>query len=102
MKGPLMARAPFDQTTGIGEPVIGCFKEVDHGHDFEYSLNDEIVFSPPAHGGKNTRFPHKVWVGPLGEYRLANVMKTCVHIITDETELGWVIEKWYIKNHRRY
>ena len=97
-----MARAPFDVTTGIGEPVIGCFREVDTGNKFDYSLNDEMILAPPAHGGKNIRFPHKVWVGPLGEYRYANVMKTCVHIITNETEFGWVVEKWNIRKHNRY
>jgi len=97
-----MAYAPFNQTTGIGEPVIGCFTESDHGHRFDYAMHDDFVLAPPAHGGKNMRFPHKVWVGPLGEYRAANVMKTCVHIITGETDFGWIVEKWNIKNHQRY
>ena len=97
-----MAYAPFDQTTGVGEPVIGCFNECAHGNVFEYSMHDVLVLAPPAHGGTNMQFPHKVWVGPLGEYRSANVMKTCVHIITGENEFGWVVERWYIKNHRRY
>ena len=97
-----MAYAPFDETTGIGEPVIGCFTESDHGHRFDYSIHDVFVLAPPAHGGKNMRFPHKVCVGSLGEYRAAKVMKTCVHIITGETDFGWVVEKWNIKNHQRY
>ena len=97
-----MAYAPFNQTTGVGEPVIGCFTESDYGHRFDYSMHDDFVLAPPAHGGKNTRFPHKVWVGSLGEYRAAKVMKTCVHIITGETDFGWIVEKWNIKNHQRY
>jgi hypothetical protein len=95
-----MGYAPFNTQTGVGEPIIGYFTECDHGQFFEYSLNSDLVLAPPAHGGKNMTFPHKVWVGPLAEYRFAKVMKTCIHIITNETEFGWVVEKWNIKKHR--
>lgn len=79
---------------------IGAFQERDWGHWFEYSANPEMILSPLAHGGKNVVFPHIVWV--CDGYRYAIVKKTCVHIITDETENGWVVEKWDIKNRSQY
>lgn len=92
-----MAYAPNDSK------VIGSFIEKDHGKTFEYSENPDTVLSPLAHGGKNVRFPHIVWVGPLQERRYAFVKGTCVHIIVDETPEGyWVVEKWNIKKHRKY
>lgn len=85
---------------------IGSFVEREVGNTFEYSLNDELVLAPPAHGGRNMTFPHKVWVGGLVNdqgWRAARVGKTVVHIITDEDDYGHaVVEKWYIKNHREY
>lgn len=97
-----MARAPFNVETGVGEPILGYFTESDIGNQFDYSMNDELILAPKAQGGKNVVFPHKVWVGPLGEYRHALVLKTCVHIITNETDFGWVVEKWNIKKHRKF
>jgi hypothetical protein len=92
-----MAYAPHGVTS-----VSGSFVERDCGHTFEFSQADEMILAPPAHGGKNMVYPHKVWVGPLGEYRYAKVGKTCVHIITDETDFGWIVQKWEIKNSRIY
>jgi hypothetical protein len=83
--------------------VIGSFIEKDHGKTFEYSENPEFVLHAPAHGGKMTRFPHLIFVGPRGEEtRRALVMKTCAHVVTDETEFGFTVEKWDIKKHRKY
>lgn len=91
-----MARAPID------EPIVGYFTEKDFGKEFDYSLNDELILAPPAHGGKNVVFPHKVFVGPLNEWRYARVLGNVVHIITDELPNGnWCVQKWEIKNHRR-
>ena len=87
---------------------IGQFVEKDTGNYFEYSLNDEMVLAPPAHGGRNMVFPHKVWVGGEGVcgmqgWRHAKVGKTVVHIITDEDDRGWaVVEKWYLKKNVAY
>ena len=88
---------------------VGRFVEKDTGNYFEYSLNDdEMVLAPPAHGGRNMTFPHKVWVGGEGVcgmrgYRYAKVGKTVVHIITDEDEYGRaVVEKWNIKQNVEY
>jgi hypothetical protein len=82
--------------------ILGCFTEQDYGHKFEYVENPEKVLHVPAHGGKNVHFPHLVFVGPLGETRRALVKGSVVHIVTAETMSGYVVEKWYIKNHRRY
>lgn len=93
-----MAFAPLGTTS-----VSGSFVEKDYGRTFEYSDNPELVLHTPAHGGKLTRFPHLIFVGPCGEEtRQALVLKTCVHVVTNETEFGFVIEKWNIKNHRKY
>jgi hypothetical protein len=94
-----MGFAPFHPDTGWAH-VLGSFVEKDCGHTFEFSRNDETILAPLAHGGKNVVYPHKVWVGPLGEYRYAKVGKTCIHVITDETDFGWIVQKWEIKNLR--
>ncbi len=86
--------------TGDGS-ILGSFFEKEHGHLFEFSKNPELILAPPAHGGRNMDFPHLVWVGD-GTPRHAKVGKTVVHIITNETENGWVVEKWQIKGHRLY
>jgi hypothetical protein len=85
-----MAYAPLGVTT-----VSGSFVERDFGHTFEYIENPEFVLHVPAHGGKN--------VGPHGEEtRQALVKGSVVHVVTDETDFGFVVEKWNIKNHRKY
>jgi hypothetical protein len=96
-----MAYAPL--TTILDGKVLGSFVEKDYGKTFEYIENPEMVLHPLAHGGKNVRFPHLIFVGPDGsETRDAIVKGTCVHIVTDETADGYIIEKWDIKNHRKY
>lgn len=93
-----MAYAPLGVDT-----VSGSFVEVDHGNTFEYINNPEFVLHVPAHGGRNIHFPHLIFVGPFGqETRRALVMKTCVHVVTDETDFGFTTEKWNIKQHRKY
>ena len=93
-----MAYAPLGVTF-----VSGSFVERDCGHTFEYIENPEFVLHVRAHGGKNVHFPHLIFVGPFGEStRRALVKGSVVHIVTDETEFGFVVEKWNIKNHRKY
>lgn len=94
-----MAYAPL----GI-EVVSGSFVEVEHGKTFDYIDNREFVLHVPAHGGKNVHFPHLIFVGPPGstETRRAFVKGTVAHVVTDETDDGYIIEKWIIKKHRRY
>jgi hypothetical protein len=94
-----MSYAPIDQMNN----VTGCFTEKEFGRVFEYTTNPEMVLSPPAHGGKNVRFPHLIFVGPRAEEtRQALVLGSVAHVIVDETEFGWVVEKWDIKKHRKY
>jgi hypothetical protein len=88
--------APYDVKT------LGCFVEKSHGKTFEYALNDEVILSVLAHGGKNVRFPHKIFVGPNADQRYAFVKGTVAHVIVDETDFGWIVEKWNIKNHKNY
>jgi len=81
---------------------IGSFVEKDAGNTFEYSLNDD----DPLYFFMD--YPHKVWVGGEGVcgmrgYRYANVRKTVAVIVVDEDDKGLpVVEKWYIKRHRKY
>ena len=87
--------------------IVGSFVEQEYGKFFEFSKNPEPILSPPAHGGKNTEFPHLVWVtdNPINGWacRRALVKKTVAHVIVDEADDGsWVIEKWDIKNFRSY
>ncbi len=92
-----MAYAPNHET------VLGSFTECNYGNHFQFSENDQLVMASPAHGGPERVFPHRVWVGGAVNdqgWRAALVLKTCVHIITDETDAGWVVERWRIKNLR--
>jgi hypothetical protein len=83
--------------------ISGSFVERYCGHTFEYIENPEYVLHTPAHGGKNVHFPHLIFVGPFGqETRRALVKGSVVHVVTDETDNGYTIEKWNIKNHRKY
>ena len=86
------------------DAMVGSFVECELGNSFVYSVNDQLVLAPPAHGGRNTEYPHKVWVSATVNdqgWRAARVGKTVVHIITDEIDAGrWVVEKWKIKQHR--
>ena len=94
-----MALAP------TGERVLGYFTEKSHGRQFEYSENDQLILFPLAHGGKNVRYPHKIFVGssagPERDYRYAFVKESVVHVVVDETELGWQVERWDIVKHRK-
>lgn len=92
-----MALAPINVRT------LGQFVEQSHGHRFEYSANPDMILSPKAHGGKNVVFPHLIYVGPEGnETRYALVLGNVAHVIVDETDNGWIVEKWDIKQHQKY
>jgi len=87
--------------------IAGYFTEKEHGNVFEYVEvdKDDWFFAPPAHGGRNVRYTHKIFVGPLGETRYALVKGSVAHVVTDETErcgYPWfIVEKWNIKQHRK-
>lgn len=93
-----MAYAP-----DYNRPLLGSFTEKDYGKVFDYIENPEFVLHTPAHGGKNIHFPHLIFVGPRGEEtRMALVKGSVVHVVTDETDQGFTIQKWNIKQHRKY
>jgi hypothetical protein len=75
---------------------LGRFNEADHGARFDYSRPEAGEVSP---------FPGyevKVWCGPLGEFRWANVVKTRAYVVVDEGADGApVVNKWIIRNHFR-
>ena len=82
-----MAQAPRE----FWNQVVGEFREKEHGHSFNWTKAEENPFG----------MPHKVFVGPNGEYRFAKVLKTVAHIVVDEDwntnpTNGAVVEKWQI------
>lgn len=96
-----MALAP------IHNGVIGYFVEKSFCNVFEFCENPEMTLAPLAHGGKNMRYPHRIWVttpvaGIDSGWRYAKVGKTVAHVITNEDENGFVVEKWDIKKVRMY
>ena len=96
-----MAYAPDDVQIS---DITGSFIERQYGKTFEYTDNPEFVLHVPAHGGKLVHFPHLVYVGPPGatQTRRALVKGIVAHVVTDETEFGFVTEKWHIAKHRIY
>lgn len=93
-----MAYAPLDVYI-----AIGSFIEKSYGKTFEYTENQEFVLHTPAHGGKLVHFPHLIYVGPRGEEtRRALVKDSVAHVVVDENQFGFVVEKWEIKKHRKY
>jgi hypothetical protein len=87
-----MALAPY----AAAQKLTGHFTETELGKYFEYDrLSDSL------------EHPYRVWVTTPWEgidsgWRYAKVLKTVVHIVVDEDENGFVIEKWSIKNHSIY
>ena len=75
---------------------IGRFVEKEVGNYFEYSVNETGMFP---------EYPHLVWVGGLVNdcgYRYANVKQTVAYIAVDENDDGLVVEKWNLKQNRKY
>ena len=81
-----------DRIPADAKPILGCFKEVDHGHTFEYA--ERFGFPADFH----PEMPHVIFVG-YGETRLSHVKKTVLTMVHDDDGL---VEKWMIKGHRVY
>ena len=101
------AEKDFDMAFAAGNlasNLVGYFVERDYGRPFEYTNNPEKPLFPDMKTGRNTEFPHLVFVGPEGDQmRNALVKKTVAYVITDEYDTGkFKIEKWNIKGHRSY
>lgn len=102
-----MAFAPSNTYFNTGDgSILGNFTEADAGKLFEYSENNDGVF---------TDFPHKIWVtNPMvasngmtldSGFRYGKVLKTRCYICIDEDEYGNPLpEKWYFKqnSHNKY
>lgn len=83
--------------------TVGCFTEKEFGKRFTYKMNNEFCLHPDLKTGRNTQYPHLVVVGPnADQVRVALVKKTVAYVVVDETENGFVIEKWQIKENRTY
>jgi hypothetical protein len=76
----------------------GCFTECDEGNFFEFTQpesENDMVFG--------TDFNVMVWVDNANGYRFAKVLKTVAYVIVDEAADGSpVVEKWNIRNFKRY
>ena len=73
--------------------IVGIFTEAEVGNYFEYSENNDDVF---------TEYPHKIWVttpkpGIDQGYRYGRVMKTRCKILLDEDQE----ETWHFKQNSR-
>ena len=104
-----MSFAPNSTYFDIGDGSnLGYFIEKETGNLFEFSENPDLVMFPLAHGGRNTDYPHMVWVTTPVEgidcgYRQAKVLNTVIHIVTDERADGSaVVERWEIKKLTKY
>jgi hypothetical protein len=75
--------------------VFGQFRH--NGYTFEYAERRDFAddFAPDM--------PHMIYVGPLGETRLAKVMKTVAWVVVDEDDKGQpVYAQWKLSSHRIY
>ena len=88
----------------LSNNLTGYFTEKDYGRPFEYKNNDVEVLHPDLKTGRNTVYPHLVFVGPEGDQvRMAFVKMTVAYVVVDEIDTDvYRIEKWNIKNHRSY
>jgi hypothetical protein len=88
----------------LADNLVGYFTEKTFGRPFEYKMNPEMVLHPDMKTGRNTVYPHLVFVGPEGDQvRRAFIKKTVAYVVVDEIENDhFIIEKWQIKNHRQY
>ena len=89
------------------EIYLGMFTEKECGNYFEYSMANDFVLHPDLKTGRNTEYPHKVWVTTPWKhdcgYRRALVKKTVAYVVVDEADDGSaVIERWNIKDHNEY
>lgn len=94
-----MTFAPDSVGFTYGDSSIqGSFLLKENNNFFEFSTNNEPGFGE--------EYPHKVWVTTPWHmdhgYRFATVKKTVAYILTNDEDGNDVVEKWYIKNHRKY
>ena len=88
----------------LSDDLAGCFNEKEYGRPFEYKKNPDMVLYPDLKTGRNTVYPHLIFVGPRGDQvRMAMVKKTVAYVVVDEVDGDRaIIEKWDIKNNRTY
>ena len=78
------------------DKIIGRFVHANTGKVFDYRLSNDAW-------GKSHGYPHEVCVGPAGDQvRAAKVMTTVCYIVVDEEGNKPVVEKWNIKNHKKW
>jgi hypothetical protein len=103
-----MAFADSSTYFDIGDStILGRFDTPSHGRTFEFSQEPEMYLAPDLKTGKNTVYPHRVWVtnhriGGEQGWRHALVKKTVAYVVVDEDDNGLVIQKWNIKNLVQY
>jgi len=78
--------------------LLGCFREADRGHWFEFAVRPEKTFAPSDFAPD---CPHIIFLNE--SYRFAKVLKTVAWICVDEDETGQpIMEKWQLRSHRTY
>jgi len=83
------------------------FKHAETGVHFDYGdAGPDTILAPPAHGGRNVTYPHKVYLSNEvhGQgWRHALVKRGVAYVVVDEREDNgtvWnVIERWSISSH---
>ena len=86
---------------------MSSFKHADTGVYFDYGdAGTDAILAPPAHGGRNVTYPHKVYLNNEvhGQgWRHALVKRGVAYVVVDEREtcgVAWhVIERWNISSH---
>tara|TARA_R110002074_G_scaffold140592_1_gene286775 strand:- start:4507 stop:4875 length:369 start_codon:yes stop_codon:yes gene_type:complete len=94
-----MSFAPENVGFTYGDSSIqGSFLLKENDNFFEFSTNNETGFGE--------EYPHKVWVTTPWNmdqgFRFAIVKKTVAYILTTDANGDDVVEKWNIKQHRKY
>ena len=81
--------------------IDGSFTNAETNLPFDFvsvPVKEQIVVDI---NGKLQLAQHKVFVGPNGcETRFAVIKKTVAYVVVDETDFGWVVERWQIRNTR--
>ena len=91
------ARAPsIGSMRWRDDELVGRFVHANTGKVFDYRMSKDAW-------GKTHGYPHEVCVGPAGDQvRVARVMGTVCYIVVDEEDNKPVVEKWNIKNHKKW
>lgn len=94
-----MAFAPYGNfNRKLNDPVVlGQFSHTETKVRFEYGSRVSINSEEPSY----LEYPNVVFLID-GNTRFAKIKKTVAYVVIDEDENGWVIEKWPLRQHKKY